>query len=98
MKKIEYLAQSYFNKLTRSEHFPTSESIPKAFIEGSKIISKTDNWIELPTKELLSTGYYAIRISHNGFVDVKFDFIDNQIIPYHYATHYYKIILPLPPK
>lgn len=68
------------------------------FIEGAKWMQEQDKWIELPAKELLPSGYYAIRISHNGFVDVKFEFIDNQIIPYHYATHYVRIVLPQPPK
>lgn len=68
------------------------------FIECTQWMQEQDEWIPLPSKELLPSGYYAIRISHNGFVDVKFEFIDNQIIPYHYATHYYPIHLPSPPK
>jgi len=66
-----------------------------------KVLEKlnvSDGWIELPAKELLTSGYYAIRIEHNGFMDIKVEFIDNQIIPYHYATHYYKVVLPSPPQ
>ena len=98
-EQIEEMAENCGNTSQILSDFPHHKrSVEYGFVKGfQKCQELIPKWIELPAKELLPIGYYAIIIRRDEFENVIVEEIKNGIIPYHYATHYCKIFIPSPP-
>lgn len=108
MTDLKVKAQEYLNSIKRSDNFPVSESIPKAFIQGAKWMQERDKWISVDALPVAGTEcYFVVQFTNEfGIQNVQHTGIFGALgfTSYHDSEHYSikevtkHFPLPSPPK